>query len=186
MSNQREKKQHRSWRKFPIYAFVLNSTLPPSPKTLGFPRNPWHFDSYLLGESSCPTSYTNWEKTIGFIPPLLLKNDICFFNFNNYYNRAIGLQTLEMKRIKKIHCKSYKSRKMRQYLKILTEGKLMTWIIVFNWQHPSYYQGRRATRQACAANPLQGSAPVAAPPMKAEIAGAFATLTQFPKPTGAL
>lgn len=39
---------------------------------------------------------------------------------------------------------------------------------------------------ASAASPLQGSAPVKAPSVRAQIAQGFVILTQLPKPTGAL
>lgn len=62
----------------------------------------------------------------------------------------------------------------------------MIWINILNWQHPTHYHRRRATPQGCAASPLQGSASVKPPPMKAGTARAFAALAQLPKPTGAL
>lgn len=58
------------------------------------------------------------------------------------------MQPVKKRRIKKIHFKSCKSRKMWRYLKILTKEKLMIWIIIFNWQHLTYYDRRRATRAA--------------------------------------
>lgn len=62
----------------------------------------------------------------------------------------------------------------------------MTGIIIFNWQHPTYYKGEGPLLRPLLPAHCRGSASATAPSMKAEIARAFAILTQFPKLAGAL